>query len=611
MRSQWKRLSIAALLSLSCAGATLLWYRMTESRIDLTGVTPLAQVSSVDDEVLRRPSTRLLWLPVNTGDNLYTGETIRTSSRGELQIQLVKGGSIKLEPDSLIVLQESKGQISLDLMEGSLFVDAKKDEAQADASPKLVLNSKSGQVDLSGASVSMSKGSGGRMDLQVLEGTAKIQGADGQAKEVSSGRTSSWDEATGRVFDSSSWNLLSPSSSSTLYIDVDADKPVLFKWQGLSPKLSVTLLAGETKKSMREIGTVAPGTSELAVKLPIGKYWWKLVARDEQKQIVAEKNATSRLEILARRVPAVTFPLAEARIPMDRVPASITFQWEKPEPGIQLQLEVSSDPSFNKKILTRSFTSEEQMLLPNLKEGTYFWRMSASYQGDSKPFIGKIQNFTLEHPSAQEPAQLAWTLPNDKLVQSYAVEPVLELQWESRTRKSEINGFRIRLENQEDSSLPPQQLESKTGSLKAKLPKGGRYLASIEAYNKDGNVIGRSSQQILTAQELPLLEAPGFLPAAGPLQSGFDGRTELQWQAIPGAKGYTLTIQDKSGKQLAKKTYPGLSANLQNLMPGEYSVHLEAVDNWGRSGAGGEARTLIVPDRSNLKAPSLKRIKVN
>ncbi|HRO66216.1 MAG TPA: FecR domain-containing protein [Pseudobdellovibrionaceae bacterium] len=600
MRSQWKRLGIAALLSLSCAGATLLWYRMTESRIDLAGVSPLAQVSSVDDEVLRRPSTRLLWLPVNTGDNLYTGETIRTSSRGELQIQLVKGGSIKLEPDSLIVLQESKGQISLDLMEGSLFVDAKKDQSAQDASsPKLVLNSKSGQVDLSGVSASMSKGSGGGMDLQVLEGTAKIQGADGQQKEISSGKTSSFD-ANGALLNTSNWKILSPSTSSEIYVDVDAEKPVVFKWQGLSANLAVTLHAGETKKSMREIATAAPGVSELAVKLPLGKYWWKLVAKDPQNQIVAEKNAASRLEILARRVPAVTFPLADALIPMDRVPAAVTFQWEKLEPGIRLQLEVGTDPSFSRKLVTKTFQSEEQMVLPNLKEGTYYWRMSASYQGDSKPFVGKVQKFTLEHPSAKEPAQIAWTLPSEKFVQNYALEPVLELQWESRTRQNEIGGFRVRLENQEDPSLPPQQLEAKTGSLKAKLPKGGRYLASIEAYNKDGSVIGRSSQQILTAQELPLLNAPNFLPADGPLQSGFDGRTELQWQAIPGAKGYTLTVQDKTGKQLAKKTYNGLSANLQNLMPGEYSVRLEAVDNWGRSGAGGEARTLIVPDRSNL-----------
>lgn len=611
MRSQWKRLLMAALMSLSCAGATFLWYRMTESRIDLSGATPLAQVSSVDDEVLRRPSTRLLWLPVNTGDNLYTGETIRTSNRGELNIQLLKGGSIKLEPDSLVVLQESKGQISLDLMEGSLFVDAKKSDSEASDAPKLVLNSKSGQVDLTGASATLSKGSGGRVDLQVVEGTAKVRGANGKSQEVTSGKTSSLDEK-GTIFDTSNWKILSPRAGLTLFINLEDEKPVAFEWLGLPKEWKVHILAGETKKTMKEIGTTAPGETSASVKLPLGKFWWKLIAKDPQNQTVAEKSSSSRLEILAHRVPAVTSPLANAKILMEgNAGANVLFQWEKPESGADVRFEVSAKADLSEKIFERQFQKENQFSLPGLKEGLYYWRVSVSPQGEGKAFTGPLQKFVVEKPQAKEPARLAWSLKEDQLIQTYVADPSLNLAWEAQSRQSDIKSYRVRIENQQSPTENPQVLDSPSSSLKAVVAKGGRYIASVEALDQEGQVIGRSSEQILEAKELPLLPPPNFFPETGNLQTGFDGNAELKWESIPGAKNYTLILSDKSGKELAKKSYRNASALLQNLMPGEYRVQLEVTDAWGRTNLQKDPRTLVVPDRSNLKAPSLKKIKVN
>lgn len=613
MRSQWKRLLLAAALSLSCAGGTVIWYRMTESRFEISDATPLAQVSSVDDEVLRRPSTRLLWLPVNTGDNLYTGETIRTSSRGELHIQLTQGGSIRLEPDSLIVLQENRGQISLDLMEGSLFVDAKQTDTaasgQAATTPSLVLNSKSGRVDLTGATAALSKTSGDRVDLQVLEGSAKVEGADGQSREVSSGRSSSLD-ASGAVFDTSNWLILSPELGKPLFVDPDAEKNVTFKWRGLPKEWQVSLWAGETKRGMKELATADVGAAEVSAKLPLGKFWWKLVAKDPNKKIVAEKASASRLDLLARRLPSVIFPLADAVIPIERSPAAVTFRWEKLEMATQLRLEVGADPDLKAPLVNRVFRQEEELTVPNLKDGTYYWRVSAMFDGAEDPTQGRIQRMTLESPSARAPVQFNWALPREKQTQSFATEPQLELKWEPTSRQNEIQSYRIYLEH-ESNPQASARLEAQQPGIQAKVASPGRYIASIEAVAKDGSVIGRSSPLPVVSQELPRLAPPALTPATGKIQTGGDGRTELTWTPIEGAKEYRLTILNSAGEQLAQRSYKRANANLQNLLPGEYTVKLETIDQWGRPGEVGEPRVLVVPEKSNLKAPSLKRIKVN
>lgn len=609
MRLQWKRLAIAACLSLACAGGTLLWYYGTEKKITGNGEAALAQVSKVGEEVLRRPATRLLWQQVNTGDNLYNGETIRTSARGELRIQFDDGRYIDLEPDSLIVLQKSKGEISLDLMEGSLFVNAKS-EGTAPAGTGLVLNSKSGKVDLSGASASLSKGSGDSLDVRVLEGKAKIKGADGKEKELSSGKNSSIG-ANGVQFDSSLLTILSPVANKPNFIDPDAEKPVLFKWRGYPANWKVSVMAGPTRKEMREVGVSSGAEAEVHSKLPLGKYWWKLVAKDPQSGQVMNETSASRFELQARYAPTVIFPTADAEIPLTRPTYDLTFKWQHSEDTNKVQLEVSADPSFKTLLVNKAFRGEDSLLVPALKSGEYYWRMSAFFEGSDKPIVGKIQKFSLQKEKRKDPVQIVWNLPEAKLNQNFVQTPQLDLSWEPKNRQEDIVGYRVKLQDEQNAEGEPLRLEAKDVSAKATLPKGGRYIASIEAVDKDGSVIGKSEPLKLAATELPLIAAPVLQPADGVLKSGFDGRAQLVWEGVQGAKEYWITIVDKSGKQLAHKKYDGTQAALKNLMPGEYSVKIDAVDAYGRPSQDGKLRTLLVPDSSGLKSPTLKKIKVN
>lgn len=609
MRSQWKRLAIAACLSLACAGGTLLWYYGTEKRIAGNGESPLAQVSKVGDEVLRRPATRLLWQQVNTGDNLYNGETIRTSARGELRIQFEDGRYIDLEPDSLIVLQKSKGDISLDLMEGSLFVNAQSEQG-APAAGGLVLNSKNGKVDLTGASASLSKGSGDRVDLKVLEGKATLRGADGKEKEIQSGATIG---ANG-VQASSALTILSPVAGSPYYIDPDQEKPVLFKWRGYPATWTVSVMAGPTRKEMKEIGATAnAGETEVRAKLPLGKFWWKLVAKDPATGQTAAESPAARVDLQGRYAPTVIQPVADAEITIDRSPFDMVFKWQKSEDSGRVQLEVGADPQLKNLLVNRSFTKEDTLTLPALKEGEYYWRMSAYYEGSDRPVIGKVQKFRLQKQAEvkKDPVQIVWNLPQEKLSQVFVQNPQLDLSWEPKNRLEDIAGYRVKLETEGEVGGQPVAVEAKQPLVKAPVPKAGRYIASVEAYDKDGRVIGTSEPLKLAASELPLLSSPVLQPAEGVLQSGFDGRTQLSWQGVDGAKEYWLTVTDKSGKELARKKYDATTASLKNLMPGEYSVKVDAVDAYGRPSREGAPRTLVVPDKSGLKAPSLKKIKVN
>lgn len=601
MKKQWKRLLIAALSSSSVFAVTWYWYQSTDHRISSHGnEKPLAYVGKVVEDIQRRPASRLLWQLVNTGEPLYNGEAIRTSERGEVRIQFVDSDRyLDLEPESLIVIKKSEGEIALDLMEGSLFVNAKAGGGDANA-PGLVLNSANGKVDLSQASASLSKGRGNSVDVQVLEGKASIKGSDGQSKDLTSG---------------SEIRIITPLPAKPIAMDAESLQPIPFQWQGFPANTQVSLWVGASRKLLKELVKVPLNQSQTMASLPFGRHYWKLVATSTEGKVVAE-SSIYKTEVLARYAPTVVFPTADAEIPATTTPFDMMFKWQKGEDTRQTTLEVWSDAKLKQKVTSKSFSKEESFVVPALKPGTYYWRMASYYLDSDKPVLGKVQKFAVKpadevklEPPPLVPVQVNFTIPETQFTQYYVETPRVGLSWKV-DKAEQVSTWRVKLLEENADPASAASLEVKDTKLTTPVTKAGRYIASIEALNKDGQVLGTTTSQTLTVAPLPLLQAPLFVPAEGTLQAAMDGRTQLEWMKLEGAKEYWLTIR-KDGKQLKRTKYTANSTSLKNLLPGEYEIEISATDNYGRVSEQGPVRKLLVPDKSNVKAPTLKKIKVN
>lgn len=312
MKKQWKRLLIAALTSSSVFAISWYWYHSSAIKFDHDfNEKPLAYVGTVVEDIQRRPSSRLLWQLVNTGEALFDGEAIRTGESGEVRIQFADSDRyLDLEPESLIVIKKSAGEISLDLMEGSLFVNATN---APDDGASLVLNSAQGKVDLSKASASLSKNEGGAIDVQVLEGRASIQNGGGSARDLGS---------------KTQIKILSPSPQKPIAMNAEALQPVAFQWEGFPPQARVSLWVGPSRKRMKALKTVDPAQKTLKAPLAFGRHYWKLVGTSESGELMAE-TPVYRAEVVARYAPTVVFPLADAQIVKEILPAEVEFRWQK------------------------------------------------------------------------------------------------------------------------------------------------------------------------------------------------------------------------------------------------------------------------------------------
>ncbi|MFZ4404012.1 MAG: hypothetical protein ACOYOK_07920 [Pseudobdellovibrionaceae bacterium] len=515
MRFKRKRLFFAAAISLSVYAVNAYWYFSSEKKFDsLKNEKPLAFVGKTVEEIQRRPAARLLWQNVETGDPLYNGEAIRTAENAEVRI-LFAGTNryLDVEPESLIVLQKLEGKISLDLLEGNLFVHSSDIQEKENTSEDLVVKSENGTLDLSNATASLSKTKNRKMDLQILSGQVSVKDKNGTKLNLSSINNS----------ESNKFLILSPKLGKPLYASNNQASLISFQWKGWENK-NVQLQIGTHRKNLLSTISNNKNGSSLQTALSVGKYYWKLNALNEKSQVIGE-SAVYKLEVL----PLAT--LVDAANPVST--AAITKQL---------------------------------------------------------------------------PIDVQWTLNEKQNLQYYVQQPQLHLAWTS-PQKDKIFAWRLKWKEQQDSELQTQTVQQKK-ELTFQLNKPGRYLASVEALDNKNQVLGVTPEKTIEVLEQPLIDTPRFSFAQGLLKAEDNGRISLQWSNVSGAKEYNLVIS-KNGRELKKTSLTSTNTSFKNLMPGEYQVQLFATDFYGRKSQQTDSRTIVVPDKSNVKAPTLKRIRVN
>ncbi len=607
MLKRWQRLLTAALLSSSVFAATWIWYHFTDKQMITTNSEkPLAFIGKTIDEIQRRPAARLLWQLVTEGEPLYNGEAIRTSEKGEVRIQFADTERyLDLEAESLIVIKKSEGEISLDLMEGSLFVKASNEK---DKGPGLVLNSANGKVDISKATVSLSKSKGEKVNLQVLEGKAQIKTSDGKAQEISKGQLGSLDEK-GFQFNKDDFKILAPQTQQPIYIDPENPESIRFRWTGLPKESRVQLKLGTHRKNLKLMGFATNlQLNEIRTPLAIGKHFWQLVAYDKNNQFLSE-SAIYKTELLPRLAPIIIYPTQNQEIER-KEPFHFSFQWQKPESASQMLIEVWGDPGLTQKLLSKIIDKENTLSFPGLKPGDYSWRVSSYYSGSDTPVSGKIHQFKILNPDDKViPIDLQWALLEGQDKQFYLEKPHLDLLWKA-SQPEKVSNYRLKFHEFQESLDQAKTVDLDKTQFKTELPKPGRYVASVEALDKKGRIMGTTGQKIIEVNPYPLIKAPPFKSKEGLIIATEDGKSTVEWEKLEEVKEYWVTLM-RDGKQIQKGKYTTQSTTFTQLMPGDYQIEIFAIDKYGRQSENHEKAKISVPNKSNIKAPSLKKIKVN
>lgn len=293
-----------------------------------------------------------------------------------------------------------------------------------------------------------------------------------------------------------------------------------------------------------------------------------------------------------------------------KVSENITLRWSTPPEYKDVLVELQNDRTKQKIFSKRLPASQDAQDIPSLPLGTYTWKLTAFTDEGTEPLKGPEYRFYINEKKVIK-IPIVWNPSLSETQYFVNSDPKLSLLWDSDA-KERVHKWKVFVAPEGSDLSKAEGFDTWQVKYDKVVTKPGRYLAYVSAYDEENEPIGNSEVKTFNVQPLPLLTAPRLLPDD---KSDFlakpDGSYLLRWNPVNESSNYTVFIKDKEEKIVSQFNSATPNLKLNNLMPGTYTVEINAIDKYGRSGDISTKRVLQVPDKSAVQAPTLKKIKVN
>jgi hypothetical protein len=578
LRTTLIRLGFAALLTLAGLLAT---FKISEGldpgEMTLEERKPIAHAIGIDGVHFVKHEDSKFSTPLQEGESIYAGDTVKTSERGGLKVKFPTEDVLELESDTTVIFTLSGDHVVLGLMDG--YVNA----------------------NLAG---------GGASTLQVKTDDGKSVALTQKAQLSRDGASGVQVTSATSVPTKQSLNIkwVSPVSEIEHALNPDDPVPVTFNWSGGLPTQKVVVQWGPSRKKMTQSVSANGDLKELKGLLPIGRHFWRWAVYEEGKEEPVFTSPSAPARIRGVFAPAVVGPTSGSTLLVKNLNEQINLKWTENERYDEYKVEVAKDASFKEILVSESLKATGTYAFQAPRLGAFYWRLSGH---DVKPEIGWLKGKTHEFnikTKESEKAKVKWITKIDAPIRYATQNPSVTLNWSAEPAKI-VKQYQVRVASADDDlKNAPKLLSDKTEFL-VNLDKQGRYNAIVEALNAESEVIGQTAILSFEARPIPILRAPAMItPIEEPIRADARGRAEVAWQQLEGAKEYKVEVKNSEGApQLVNAK--GTTANLNRLMPGEYEVRLSAIDTFGRQGQVSEPYKLIVPNKNAIKL-KVKKVEV-
>lgn len=354
------------------------WSRSSAIRSrSASGPQAIARLKSAVNEVQRKPTQRLIWQSISLSEDLFPGEAVRTAGDAEAAIEFLKSGTvIELEPDSVIVIEEANGGVSLDFLQGNLSIHT--DDGNAE---RMTVKSGDQAIVLNGGELNVGKEESGKLQLDVVKGDAKILAA-GQQQPLNA--------------EQDLLKVLQPAAKAVLYLRPNSDDKVDFSWQPIDPRYRVRLEAGKYRRKLRAIELPTPATGDagaLATALPFDTQWIRLSAAADGLPTLKSRDIP--LTIWPKVPPVPLEPARDAMITPESADAPTVFRWANPGRLEKLFIEVARSADLKKEAIRKRVTEGEMSIsIPVGAEGTVYWRIAGTLHGTETVVASEVRKFS-------------------------------------------------------------------------------------------------------------------------------------------------------------------------------------------------------------------------
>lgn len=359
------------------------------------------------------------------------------------------------------------------------------------------------------------------------------------------------------------------------------------------------------------------------------------IVKDASGAIAAADPANGETSTTTTSLPsvpviAVISPSANAEFHVDPENVQpIEWKWVSGLPAnLEIDLEIGKSRSSLVKV-SEGIQRLEQGLSLNLKPGDYYWKLIArdpSTEPINSGSRSSTKIFRLKvHP--KRPPILTGPAANSVLKAEGLGKGIL-FEW---SNPAQLKNLVLEVARSADLKESKKLLD-----VSSQLRRNVRELATGTYYWRVTGYMGQdrlpvssaiskfevkndaeSSSSMVGPREpasrlRPLLRPPALdVDIPNPIQARRNGSFQMKWAAVPEASKYVLEVIDKSGGVVRSEETQSTSAELKGLAPGQFQVRVHAISNENVRGLASADRSLVVPDRSDAKAPVFKGLSID
>jgi hypothetical protein len=381
---------------------------------------PLGFVLAHHDQMERRSRDSLLWHPLTHSDPIHLGDAVRTGASASGVIYLgTSHAQLHLQPESLIVFDREKESLAVSLLAGDISIQRADHKAtkRADGSDPFIraLSEYQPLSPLKLASVKV-KGNVALLDQRrpadfyVASSAGKNEAVFGLQKgEINLGTASGKIKiSSGVVGEIKNGELAAagfirptaPLPGRVLNVGPEGMRQVRFSWLPGQALPRVRLKTGAAREILITVAEAArPEDDFLTARLPLGSFFWQLVAVDPVTLQEVAKSPVFQNEVLALPAPFFLQPRHNEEIAAQDTSYRVGFTWSASAFYHQLVLELAVDPHFNRKILEQDVTLESGFFFRPHAPVTLYGRLCGKVDAGDEPVCSRTLTFTLTQRS--------------------------------------------------------------------------------------------------------------------------------------------------------------------------------------------------------------------
>ncbi|MGJ4753681.1 FecR family protein [Leptospira kmetyi] len=528
----------------------------------------------------RKFDSEVVWEEIETEMKVRNRDTVRTDDGAEAILVLNDGTEIKLDQKSMIFLDFSDKNLSIDFAYGSV-------SANKDSGTEMKIKSGETTVEVNKGDLKLSKSEDQALNLEVSKGNAKVKSgnqesnvANNQAIELKNGKSE---------IRSLSISLNSPQERK-FFQTSGGSYPVSFGWNKVESVKDYTLEISNHPSFSKNVIRTKSNSISLNKSLEKGTYFWRVTAVNPGSG-TPEYSETRSLTILGELKPSLFAPSKSEEFKFTSNPPNVVFQWTPSDFTKNYTFELAKDKTFKETVVSQEIQGTLYRW-DKTKEGTYYARVTPKpLMNDLKTSVSETISFNVRKLEKPEPPVLKKPSDQEEISLRKISKEGNLFVWTGSADLAEYN-----LEIANDSDFKNILFSKKTNSSSATsspIANAGVYYWRVKANPKEGEPISSSARKF-TVQSQENLD---LLFPANQQELGHPANQKLtfRWQRPEPSGVYKLEVSKNSefSENVIRENFRASSGTISLPSVGEYY--------WKVSLLGSNGENLLTSKTQNFK----------